>query len=570
MYSRVITTGLNALRASLLVLVIAFMPAIATALPTPDSGGEGASATDKQNLDFLKAISSGRVPLQGGNFIDLPNAYSNQKMDSSPAPESIQGIPKLPAMKGFSQIANSADFKKMLRQLISAEIPVMYQTMMMVENGAATGFMGSMNTVSNMVSNLVETQDLQLTLFDAVESTNSHKRAYVDSMYKSQSSDNKDVWPAALMFAAGDKFPDQQMVPPPTYAPNPSQVGSSPVQRAANGTGTGAGGGNNNGNNNQQNNKYKLSELLFGGSNSAEDKEDFINWVGDYEVEQRPNGETAVALTGKIVQPTEVGRMVDTGQTITTPGGNQQSVVTRIMGYEHKLSTTTKDVWKNLNANIYAYCKFKKENRNKNKQIFDKKRPSSAINPEEWEKIQSLDINISLNIIDQYFKLILGRRPIDEIDCKQFNNPPLPRSASIERDSGSSFDDCGSSGGGAKNCLSKMILVRIAEFVAVSKTNYFYRQMWLKSLLQATIGESVFREVSYVFCSNLGLGAVSTGNGMAVCDPQSAFEERLDANRLQWLEFVDKFSKLAQGLGSGSGFRPGSNNLSNFRADATR
>ena len=57
-----------------------------------------------------------------------------------------------PPLKGLSQILNSSVTKDLLKELTASETTVLMQTYMMVENGAATGFMGGMNIGSNQAA----------------------------------------------------------------------------------------------------------------------------------------------------------------------------------------------------------------------------------------------------------------------------------------------------------------------------------------------------------------------------------------------------------------------------------
>jgi hypothetical protein len=65
----------------------------------------------------------------------------------------------LPPLKGLSQILNSTVTTDLLKELTAAQTTVLMQTYMMVENGAATGFMGGMNIGSNLMSNMLQAQD---------------------------------------------------------------------------------------------------------------------------------------------------------------------------------------------------------------------------------------------------------------------------------------------------------------------------------------------------------------------------------------------------------------------------
>jgi hypothetical protein len=120
----------------------------------------------------------------------------------------------LPPLKGLQQIMDSSVTKTLLKDLTASEAAVLMQTYMMVENGAATGFMGSMNIGSNLMTNLLDTQNYQLALLEASDDTGKMKKAYVARVAQEmQGGANKDVWPAALYVASGEdgKKPQEKM-----------------------------------------------------------------------------------------------------------------------------------------------------------------------------------------------------------------------------------------------------------------------------------------------------------------------------------------------------------------------
>jgi hypothetical protein len=501
-------------------------------------------------------LTGGRMPILSGPVDDeLPADYS--------APPASAEIPKLPPMKGFQQMADSPVMKKMLKKLITAEVPVMYQTMMMVENGAATGFIGSMNTVSNLMSNTVQSQQFQLNLFDAAVSDNEHKRAYVKSVYTSQNDvgDNKDIWPAALFYASGDIVEEG-----PGRSPMRSNItkfsrftenkdrpsGSSPMDLVKQGAGSGsgssllAGGG-------ASSSDFKLSEYLFRaqpGESPAperlsEFKQDLVEWVGDYSFKSNQNNGTD-KVEHILAQPTKQRSSM-----------YRNGPMTR--GYEYKLIETQEDVWKKLNSTIKKYCQFKKNGQTYGKNPLEKERASSAITPDDWKGIQARDINITVNLVDQFFKLLLSRKTVDELDCDSFGGV-FPQAKEIARDSGS-FDECKPDS--EKLCLRTGILVRFTEFIAKSKTDHFFKDLWHITAIRASVAQNYMREAEYLFCANLHLGLSSIGyDGKPICDPSLNFESRIARNREQWMEFVEKFGALAQGQGGASAFRSDSNNLS--------
>ncbi len=516
-----------------------------------------ANAQEKQGVEklqeeFIKQAAARNAPLTGGRMPVLSGPVDEEFPVSHVAPPAYNEIPKLPPMKGFRQMADSPVMKKMLKKLITAEVPVMYQTMMMVENGAATGFIGSMNTVSNLMSNTVQSQQFQLDLFDAAVSDNEHKRAYVQSVFKSQSEDqkNQDIWPAALFYASGDDLEGTTSQPNPDikrfeqFTKNPRPAGSSPhdlAQMASNG-GAKASGTNAPATSQAE---FKLSEIIFRAQDGEtqppgdlnEFKRDLREYVGDYGFKSNPkNGTDKVQhiLTG----PTKV----------SSSGSSSNSKI----GYKLKLKETQDEVWKKLNKVMLDYCNFTWTNKNYTKSPFDKERPSSQIQPEEWKVIQARDFHITVNVVEQYFKLFFPQH-IAEKDCTDSFKPEsdFPARQDIEKDSGS-FDACK---GDKKICLRKTVLIALTEFVSKSRTEFFFLDLWRITAMRASIAQNFVREAQYLFCANLQLG-------MTGCDPAQNFEARITRNNQRWWEFIEKLGTLAQGQGGTGVFRPSSSNLS--------
>ena len=112
----------------------------------------------------------------------------------------------LPPLRGLRQILDSDVTNKLLKELTQAKVNVLMQTYMMVENGAATGFMGGMNIGSNLMSNMLEAQDAQMRMMDVVDDTGQAKEAYVRRVAHllREGKTNKNIWPAAIYMASGE------------------------------------------------------------------------------------------------------------------------------------------------------------------------------------------------------------------------------------------------------------------------------------------------------------------------------------------------------------------------------
>jgi hypothetical protein len=216
-------------------------------------------------------------------------------------------------------------------------------------------------------------------------------------------------------------------------------------------------------------------------------------------------------------------------------------------------------VWQGLNRLMKDYCNFKKNNGNSGTEIFQKKRPVSALKEEDWKSVDSLHIKLSVNILDQIFKVAVMRTPVDKYNCDSFTGSQDSMPTSSERVSSNSvvFDSC--EGDNAKICLRNILMFRVTKAIVESLLNMEYRH-WFVDLNRFAQNEVDERDINYLFCSSM-----DKAEG---CNISDIVEEQIETNIIEWVQFTEKLSKIAQGLGGASGFVPASNNLSNFRPDS--
>jgi hypothetical protein len=449
---------------------------------------------------------------------------------------------KVPPMAGFQQIAGMKSMKEMLKRMITADVPVMFQTMMMVENGAATGYIGSMNTVGSLLSNTIQTSQLQMDIFDALES-GGNKKAYVLEAYSNLVTENKDSWPAALWWAGGDRI-EGTPKPIDNVKDNTESTGSSEATLKEAEAELPEGG--------SETKELLLSELLFppaagyspeSGFAAGDLKDGMLNWVGDMKIVTQKTGEHS-----SVVKPEFVKAKKLDGASSSAPGSGPDDGPGSV--YDLLVKETTIEVWKHLNEVMKQYCQFKQRPDNYSEDIFKKKRPSSAIQDENWKKIHSLDVKPSINLVDQLFKLFVGRRNVSEIRCDSFRGEEstLPESGNPTSASGTIFDSCEEN---PKQCLRNVVLYRITKFISVSQVNYFYRWMW-EQIYVRTKDDAEQEYLTDLFCTNVQLGWP--------CDPGTEFSTRIEMNRVAWIEFSNKLSRFAQGQGGSAIFRPSSDN----------
>lgn len=450
----------------------------------------------------------------------------------------------LPPLKGLSQILNSSVTKDLLKELTAAEANVLLQTYMMVENGAATGFMGGMNIGSNLMSNMLQAQEFQLKLMDASDSTGKLKEAYVNRIAAvMQEGNHKDVWPAALYIASGDdgKAPTDIMK---DLSAAKDGAGAFTLKGIA------ADGGSK-----DNPTIKKLSDILFTGGTkmspsgaAAKDKysydinqlnelrEDFIKMVGDVEINLNANkAKYARDIDIKYIAPAIVERM--------TAKNDKRRGVARVNYEEVQL------VWQNINLILFDYCKWKQDNPNSGKKKpFELETSTTTAKigtePQEnvgtsWELSSAPDITMSVNVIDQVLKLYEDNRPQGSLDCGALylQEDDIPDTADANSND-INLNDCGPKQG----CLKNRVVLHLSYMIARSRTLHTYRALYNISSRFVTdefTGELLDKLFDRVF------------SGMDI-------NSELEVNRARYFDFVNHMGQLTQGsIGAGPLMRPG-------------
>lgn len=504
------------------------------------AGGEFGDKA-REEIAGVAKNSKGIVP---NPLLTEPRLQEQNILNSNP-PKQAELSLKVPAMEGLQQIASSQSVKKMLQNLVKSDVSVFYQTMMMVENGAATGFMHSMDTVGSLLSNTMQSSQLQMQIFDARDPSGEKKLEYLAAAYKSATTENKNFWPAALWWASGDRVETPAATPPPVKD-NPEKTGSNAGDTSSSSSGSTSG-----------KKEALLSERIFKGSYGTASgnmsgppepgdirpmlNDAMLDWLGDYKITDEQTSDITLETRGEWIKAKKYE------QENSTPGGGANGDIDKSSVYELFRKKTREYVWKHFNEAMKQYCEFKQKNNvNSSADILQKKMPSSAIQDDTWEKIFSIDIRPSINLIDQLFKLFMARRPIEEVDCNDFKGTPdtMPESGNASASTSSSFDSCQDS---PKTCLRNVILYRIVQFITESQLNYYYRWLW-EGLFSHTPDETNRYYLSELFCVSLRLPWP--------CEPNHEFNIRLEDNRAGWIEFSNKLSKFAQGQGGSTVFKP--------------
>jgi hypothetical protein len=452
----------------------------------------------------------------------------------------------LPPLTGLRQILNSPVTKNLLKDLTSAEATVLMQTYMMVENGAATGFMGGMNIGSNLMSNMLQAQDFQFKLLEATDDTGKMKEAYINKIAKMmQTGGSKDIWPAALYIASGengqssgvqvmsnlnDGFKPYDL----EFIRGDGTTGDSPTKRT-------------------------LTDMLFNSqvapppppgsaapppdspnskySNEQIDKvrQDFIDLLGDVEI----NLDISKAKLARDVTISFKAPKMDKDQ-------NGRRGVARLNWEEVQV------VWQNINLLLYQYCDWMESGVNKDRQVFQMETSTTTNrmggdsdglgNP--WELASAPDITFTMNVLDQIMKKHLEYRPVGNLICSELRLEPsgIPEEGAAPSDGNNNMNDCGPK----KGCLKNRIVLHISYMIARSRTLHTYRALYgiaNRFVTEPVAGELLNRLFNRAF-SGMDLDA------------------ELEANRARYNEFVNHMSALTQGeLGAGPVLRPGQNDV---------
>ncbi len=437
----------------------------------------------------------------------------------------------LPPLKGLAQILNSPVTKNLLKELTASEATVLMQTYMMVENGAATGFMGGMNIGSNLMSNMIQTQDFQLKLLEATDDTGKMKEAYINKIAKvMQEGNNKDVWPAALYIASGE---DGRAANAPQMTDLSSATEPYDLELVtAEGTTQGA------------KDKRTLTDMLFvrgstgrGQNSYSNDKldelrQDFVSLVGDVEI-QLDKSKSKYARDVKISY-----KAPESGT-----NGDERRGVARL-NLEEVLV-----VWQNINTLLYQYCKWKESSPNTNRKPFEMETSTTTTqiggnndglgNP--WELASAPDITFSMNVLDQLMKLHMELRPVGDLKCEGLllDEDDIPEEGAAPA-GGQNLNDCGPK----KGCLKNRVVLHLSYMIARSRTLHTYRSLYTiasRFVTEPLAGDLLNRLFARTF-SGMDLNA------------------ELEANRERYIDFVSHMSQLTQGqLGAGPLLRPGTN-----------
>ena len=503
------------------------------------------------STDKLTSLLDAPITLPGG--APAPAAESNEnkgaeearQADNAGRNDQTTKTVVLPALKGFRQLADAEPIQKMYKELINTKVPVLVQTMMMVENGAATGFIGSMNMVSNLMNNTIQTQQFQLELMNLTDYTGQLKYAYAGKIQKAFEAKTVTSWPAALYVANGDsaevktdgstmgkiieipesepfKITDNPNTQPKT-APTPGGSGTTDqsfvrdILMSKETT------------NSTKDPKYKNQDI---------DKlqKEFIELVGDFKITH------GVAAGGA---KNDVVREFNTIHIKAKEGDNEQA------GLSLKARDETQKVWENLNDLMYQLCKFKKDNKNNDLEPIKKITASTSAGwtPEMWENASAPDIVITQNLLEQIFVISRPSGELSEIDCSvsypQGGGLGVPFGGEFAEIQDGDPDICQKGDTSVSPCLRFRALYHMATIIGNSRAYHTYEI--LKNITARYAKDPSTQQLHYQL--------------FAEVFPEGEIEIYIDKNRDRWAELILYMARYMQGQqGSGGTFKPGGSN----------
>ncbi len=547
---------LNRLSSTALVIVITLSLlcgfAVAEQEVPADSAGVPSTTDQHSTID-----GKGNVPKDGGKN----KVRTNKSRDVH-----------LPGLQGFKGMADSKDLRAMLRQMITSQTITMHQTMMMVENGAATGFIGGMQTVSNLMNNMVQSADLELSLKGVTDPDGMKQLAFANSIFKGmkKQSKSKEAWPLGLWFASGDD-PKTQLTEgqiAQDFVPNENKgaivgdalaiVEDSESDPSASGPEVASGAEP------DTEKEIKLVDKLLDNNGSTEGpkstayaKKYLGNIVYTFESSAGPSSQTRTAF-------------VPASEKANRKGATGTDQDKQVRGFEYRRWEIQKDVWNATYDLLGKYCNFKQNNQNRSAEIFQKKTPASVVTKELLDKASSPGIRMTINLIDQLFKVFVGvnaAAPNDPTGLKcDFEGKTAENTMPDEfkpQDS-ARIENCEND---PKNCDRNKWLFLITQIIAEDRTINEFREAH-EALINGALAQhpAFLVSVQEFVCTSL-MADRRGGNDLSLCDPGLWLDGSAETNRQRWVNKIGQFSEWAQNVGGASNFNFKGQNVASMGVD---
>jgi hypothetical protein len=505
-----------------------------------------------------------RPSMQGGHFRQIPAR--------------VDALTHLPPMLAVRGISDSEQMKKVLRSMITSQVPVMYQTMMMVENGAATGFVGSMKTVSKLLNNVTNSAQLEIRMKQISDPTGAEALGYANSIHKGmkeqEAVQGKNLWPVGIFYASGDRLDTAPLKSGETIKekPDPKAGGSSKldaVQKSSSGSAPNPGSP-------AASNEIKLSEILWGGytdtaagpnapqsTNFADDKNFQTLLVGDIVMQKGNTSQGQPTSEAKVIFKDAEFKVKDKNP----PEGRTGDQYLR--GFHYWKHKTKREMWRKTYMLMEEYCSFKADNENRGKKLFAKLTPASKITPEMIKNTSSPSFKWTVNLLDIFFKIWVETRSMDpriptKIEC-DFENPDAD--ASMPEDykaPDAKFDNCTEN---PKYCTRNKWILRLVDLIAEDRVIADFKN-WHESAINHALGQHpwVAMKVEELLCTSLRAGRTVENvqsKDIVLCDSSAWLESLAEENRQRWVKILTDLSKMAQNAVGSSAFRPQPNSVQN-------
>jgi hypothetical protein len=540
----------------LLTSVIVFSAFVGTLM-----GGVCGVRAQEERLAGEEQASSAAVPAAGQDA----GASGTERVISVNKDKDLGASHSAPvsigAMKGIRGLAESAQMKKWLKGLITAEVPVMFQTMMMVENGAATGFMGSMQTISGMMDNQIQAAQLEMRMKDVLDPTGADTIAFVKAVPRGMKETGKDLaWPAGLIVASGDGFDTVPIKPQAkveiTGTPRPANIDD--ATRNNDDPAAGAAGGA------SGTSPEKLfTEILFStpasgaaGTADQELKQFIVNYIGDIQFTETIDSAARAWTTKKndFLPPSKTPGNDVTGIYSEASGQIPEEIQAK-RAFQLRFLEHRSKVWKAWYDIFGKYCKFKADNDNLGQKIFDKVGPFSKVLPGDRVKASANDMKLTNNIIDRFFKIYVqttNKQETTKITCDFEGKTVEATMPADSKPADAKIDDCERQ---PKKCNRNKHMLIFVEKIALSKTIDEFRERYAQLMQKAMPKGNFFLiDAERLFCHSLQQYTIAY-DGSGTCEPLDYLERKAYENQESWLEEIEKLGQRAQGIGGSNSLK---------------
>jgi hypothetical protein len=460
-------------------------------------------------------------------------------------------------------MSDSKDARKMMHSLITSQFTTFFQTIIMVENAAALGLANGFNASSNLMQSIYSSATLNHQLRgrpETIQQLEFQNRIY-DKLEEDKSHPN--AWASALIRATGDSFESSKAA---DRSHVPEDLASAPEYSKEQQIEAGEAVTLDENKQERKNTEtLKLAETLLadvtpaaGESNPAPGTKDYAHdYIGEIEYTKKATGPKIISTT-KAVAATQIGK-----KEVVEADGSKKEV--DIRGLELRTAELQKKIWDAFSGELLKkYCEFKTQDENYRQDPFNKSLPSKKVTPEILEKASSKTIKLTINLVDQIFKVYASQRPADPskpttINCNVFKNHQEAMPMKYEELGEGKGPDCI---GAPKSCNQNKWLFRLTQMLAKDRAISEFKLTYEKLINGALSQNPIFLvKVHEYMCASLKAegGAASD---LSMCDPAVWLEALAVENRQKWVHQVEEFAKWAQNIGGASnlGFA-GSNSI---------